>query len=325
MNIDYEVLEGWEKLPPDYNHLDVCGVAVDSDDNVFLFTRSDPRVIVYDRRGTFIRSWGETGIFTRPHSITIGPDDSVFTTDDADHSVRKFSPEGDALMVIGTPGKPARTGYDPEVGLASIKPGGGAFNRPTDVAVAHNSDIYVTDGYGNARVHQFTAEGEWKRSWGEPGKGPGQFNLPHGICIDLDGRVLVADRENDRVQIFSMDGDYLDQWNHIQRPTGLCIDNDGLVYVSSLWWPVGQESFSMGPIRSDLPGHISVLDRDGNILYRHISADRCRPGNFIAPHAIAADSRGDVYVGEVSHTFAVSRGLVPSGCHSFQKFVRKGR
>ena len=323
MYLDYEVLDGWEKIPPNYSHLDVCGVAVDSRDNVYLFARSDPRVIVYDSEGRFKHSWGETGIFTRPHGIAIGHDDSVYTTDDADHSVRKFAPDGTQLMVIGTPGTPSETGYDQAIGLSSIKPGGRFFNRPTDAAIADNGDIYVTDGYGNARIHQFDSDGVWIRSWGEPGTGPGQFNLPHGICIHPDGRIFVADRENDRVQIFGMEGNFLDQWNHIQRPTGLCIDGKGLVYVSSLWWPVGQVSYAHGPIRHDLPGHISVLDGKGNILLRWISADRCRSGNFIAPHSIAVDSHGDLYVGEVSHTFGSSRGLVPMGCHSFQKFVRK--
>ncbi len=318
----YEVLEGWEKLPPGYVHRDVDGVATDSQDRVYLMTRGDARVIVYERDGSFVASWGE-GIFTpRTHGITVGPDDLVYTVDDGDHTVRKFTPEGKQLMMIGIPGMAADTGYDGK-SLESIRRGGPPFNRPTDVAVAPGGDLYVADGYGNARVHRFTAEGKWIQSWGEPGTGPGQFNLPHGIRVAPDGRVLVADRENDRIQIFSPDGRYLDQWTHVQRPTDISIDRDGLVYVSELWWRVGQTSFVHGPIKHDLPGRVSVLDLLGNVLLRWTSADRCAPGNFIAPHTLCTDSRGDLYVGEVTHTFAVQHGLVPPDAHTFQKFLRK--
>ena len=108
----FKVIEGWEKLPAGYIHKDVDGVAVDSKDNVYLMTRQDARVIVYDREGRFLRSWGE-GLFTpRTHGIAIGPDDMVYTVDDGDHTVRKFTPEGKQVMMIGTPGKPSDTGYD---------------------------------------------------------------------------------------------------------------------------------------------------------------------------------------------------------------------
>jgi len=320
--IRYEVVEEWEKLPAGYRHLDVDGVAVDARDRVYLLTRSDARVIVYEPDGTFVRSWGEDIFTPRTHGIAVGPDGLVYTTDDGDHTVRKFTPAGEELMVIGTPGKPSDTGYDQQKGAGSIRRSGPPFNRPTGVAIAADGDIFVSDGYGNARIHRFTAEGKLRYSWGEPGTGPGQFNLPHGVCLDAAGRVLIADRENDRIQLFTQEGEYLDQWTHIQRPTDICVDRDGLIYVASLWWQVGQTSCVNGPIRHDLPGHISVLDADGNLLLRWISADRCAAGNFLAPHTICVDSRGDLYVGEVTHTFGVSRGLAPADCHTFQKFVR---
>ena len=320
----YEVIEGWEQLPAGYVHRDVDGVAVDSQDRVYLVTRSDARVIVYERDGTFVTSWGEDIFTPRTHGITVGPDDSVYTVDDGDHTVRKFTPEGEQIMVIGTPGVPSDTGYDKEKGLTSIARGGPPFNRPTNVAIASNGELYVCDGYGNARVHRFTADGKLVHSWGEPGTGPCQFNLPHGICVAADGRVLVADRENDRIQFFSPDGEYLNQWTHVQRPTDIVIDREGLIYVSSLWWRVGQHSFVNGPIRYDLPGHISILDPNGNVLLRWVSADRCAPGNFVAPHTLCVDSNGDLYVGEVTYTFGVATGLVPPDCHTFQKVARKG-
>ena len=318
----FQVFEGWEKLPEGYTHRDVDGVATDSRDRVYLLTRGDARVIVYERDGAFVTSWGENIFTPRTHGITIGPDDSVWTVDDGDHTVRKFTPEGEQRAIIGTPGVASDTGYDGK-SLTSIARGAAPFNRPTDAAIAPNGDLYVADGYGNARVHHFTAEGKLLRSWGEPGTGPGQFHLPHAVFVAPDGRVLVADRENDRIQLFSPEGEYLDQWTHVQRPTDIFIDREGLVYVSELWWRVGQTSFVHGPIRHDLPGRVSVLDLDGNLLLRWCSADRCAAGNFIAPHTLCVDSRGDLYVGEVTHTFAVKNGLVPADAHTFQKFVRK--
>lgn len=140
---------------------------------------------------------------------------------------------------------------------------------------------------------------------------------------DRGRRVFVADRENDKIQIFDLNGKYLDEWTHVQRPTDIFMDKDGLIYVASLWWQVGQKSLTKGPIRHDMPGHITVLDQDGNILLRWMSSDRTSPGNFVAPHCLCVDSRGDLYVGEVTYSFGVKKGVVPEDCHTFQKFVRQ--
>lgn len=317
----FEAIVGWEKLPPGYIHKDVDGVAVDSRDRVYLMTRQDARVIVYERDGSFVASWGE-GIFTpRTHGIAIGPDDMVYTVDDGDHTVRKFTSEGKQLMMLGTPGKFSDTGYDGKT-IASIKKGGPPFNRPTDVAVAPDGELYVCDGYGNARVHRFTADGKLIQSWGEPGIGPGEFHLPHGIGVSPDNRVFVTDRENDRIQIFSRDGQHLETWTHLQRPTDISFDKEGRVYVSELWWRAGQASFTHGKIQWDLPGGVRVLDLQGNVLLHWCSADREAPGNFVAPHTICVDSRGDLYVGEVTWTFGVNLGGVREDAHTFQKFAR---
>jgi len=317
----FKVIEGWEQLPAGYTHKDVDGVATDSQDNVYLMTRKDARVIVYDRSGRFLRSWGEQVFTPRTHGIAIGPDDSVYSVDDGDHTVRKFTPEGKQLMMIGKPGVCSDSGYDGK-DLSSIVRGAPPFNRPTDVAVASDGELYVCDGYGNARVHRFKADGTLIQSWGEPGVGPGQFHLPHGIGISPDNRVFVTDRENDRIHIYTRDGQLLDTWTHVQRPTDIFFDKEGRVFVSELWWRVGQSSFTHGKIKYDLPGGVRVLDLEGNLLLHWCSADREAPGSFVAPHTLCVDSRGDLYVGEVTDTFGVSRGGVRPDAHTFQKFAR---
>jgi sugar lactone lactonase YvrE len=320
--LSYQVVEGWEQLPKGYEHRDVAGVAVDAEDRVFLICRGDHPIMVYDHAGKFLSSWGEGQFTYRTHGITIGPDGSVYCTDDGNHTVRKFTPQGKLLMTLGTMDTPSDTGYDGKDTGTVARPGG-AFNRPTNLAVGPNGDLYVSDGYGNCRVHQFSPSGALKRSWGVPGKGPGQFFLPHGIATAADGRVFVCDRENDRIQIFSPDGEYLAEWTDTQRPTHLVFDPQGRAYVSELWWHKGQTSQRHGAITEPRYGRVSVLDRDGRVLTRWGTPDQAAPGSFAAPHGIAVDSRRNIFVAEVTWTFAVSRGLVESGCHTFQKFALK--
>ncbi len=324
----YKLVDGWEKLPKGYAHRDAVGVAVDQDDRVYVITRYDSRVLIFEPDGSFAGSWGEDVFTSNTHCIRFSFGGSVFTVDAGDHTVRKFSPGGKLEMVLGRANEPSETGYSPDglpdtyAKLATITHGGPPFNMPTGVAIAPNGEIYVSDGYGNARVHRFAPDGGLIQSWGGAGTGPGEFNLPHDIWVARDGRVFVADRENDRVQIFSPDGEFIDQWTHLQRPTGLFIDHDELVYVSELWWRVGQRSYAQGAIARDQPGRVSVLDLEGNLLSRWGGADRCAPGNFCAPHGICADSKGDVYVAEVTYTFAGKEGLAPADCHTLQKFAR---
>lgn len=324
----YRVAQGWEQIPEGFTHKDVVGVGVDSKDRVYLLTRSDPRVMVYERDGTFVASWAE-GLFTnRTHGIRIGPDDSVFCVDDGDHTVRKFSPTGELLLTLGTKGVASDSGYDKNLAnsdlwdrLVSIKRGAAPFNRPTNISVAPDGELYVCDGYGNARVHRFTADGKLIQSWGEPGTGPGEFYLPHDVWVLEDGRVLVADRENDRIQIFNRDGVYQSEWTHLQRPTGIFI-RDGRIYVSELSRRKGMKSFRLGEAKETLPGRVSILDLDGNLVHQWGGQDMAAAGNFYSPHTVCADSRGDLYVGEVVYTDWISKGLAPEGSHSFQKFEK---
>jgi len=328
----FEVVGGWEQLPAGYSHPDVADVAVDSTGRVYLFCRSEHPVLVYERDGRFVRSWGE-GVFTmRAHGITMAPDDTIWFTDDGDQTVRRFTRDGRLLQTIGTSGRASDTGYDGK-SVTSIARGGPPFNRPTNLAVAPDGDLYVSDGYGNARVHQFSAAGELRRSWGEPGSSPGQFMIPHSVTVHADGRVFVCDRENDRIQIFSPEGEFLAEWTDVQRPTKLVFDRRGLAIVAELTWREGLRSFRTGPIKRHRPSRIAMLDERGTVLARlgddgpvdetWGGADPCRDGNFCAPHGLALDPNSDLYVAEVTWTIGSSKGLVSSACHTLQKFVAR--
>lgn len=303
----YELVEGWAKLPEGWKFIDVCGLAIDSRDRVYVLNRGEHPVIVFDREGNLLTTWGE-GHFKRAHGAGIGPDGSIYCTDDGHHTVSKFTPEGKLLMELGTKDQPSDTGFVHTPGksltacLPTIKRGGPPFNRPTGVSLTSSGEIYVSDGYGNARVHKFSPNGKLLLSWGEPGDGPGQFRLPHSVLVDRQGRVWVPDRENRRIQIFDAGGKFLDQWTDLDRPTEVRIDNDGVVYVS------------------ELLQRVSIFAPNGKLLARWGSQGEDKTtALFVAPHTIAIDSRGDIYVGEVS----TASGGIDKGPRTVQKFARK--
>lgn len=306
----YELVEGWAKLPAGWSFLDIGGLAVDEADRLYVFSRSAHPVMVFSPSGDLVSSWGE-GVFTRPHGIRLGPDGSVYCTDDGSHVVLKLSREGRRLMTLGSKDRPSDTGYveqaDLLASLDTIKRGGPPFNRPTGVALSSSGDIFVSDGYGNARVHRFAADGRLMVSWGEPGTGIGEFRLPHNVWVDRHDRVWVPDRENSRIQIFDVSGAVLAQWTEVVRPTDVFIDKDDVVYIPEI-----------GHVGDAGPG-VSVFTIDGRLLSRW----GCTPADhgtdlFVSPHAIAVDSRGDVYVGEVAMTHAG----IDRGSRVVQKFAR---
>ena len=324
--VDYEVLRGWERLPEGWTFVEVAGVATDSDDRVYVFCRGEHPVIVLDPDGRFLNAWGE-GTFTNAHGISIGPDDTVYCADNMDHTVRIFRPDGTLVRTLGQVGVASDTGFS--AWKNPVERAAGPFNMVTNAAPAPDGRLYVADGYGNARVHVFSPEGEHLFSWGEPGTGPGQFRLPHGIAIDRSGQVYVADRENSRIQIFSSEGEYRTEWNHVLRPDDLCIDADENLYVAELGFRAGRMPRSMmAPSPGGVPEHrpparVSVLTLDGEVRAQFGSGgEPCDPGNFFAPHGIWADTRGDLYVGEVGMSAGAPAGLIPLDCHSLQKFVR---
>ena len=305
----YEEAADWAQLPDGWTFREVVDVAVDARDRVHVFTRGDHPVIIFEQDGRFVGAWGE-GLFVRPHGLTVLPGEDgaeiLYCVDDDGHWIGKFTLEGELLDQIGVRGEGAPKG--------SGKP----FNRPTKVALDPKSgELYISDGYGNARVHKYTADGRHLFSWGDYGTGPGQFNLPHSVCTDSVGKVYVADRENHRVQIFDDQGNYLEQWNNMHRPCGLHIEDD-IVYIGQL--PTHLH------VNADYPNIgacVTVHDLSGRQLARVGDAHSgVGPGQYTAPHSIAVDSRGDIYVGEVSYTAYVRRLGLDQEVRSFRKLVR---
>ena len=277
----YRVNEEWQQ-PPEWLEVKACAVSVDSEDRVYCFNRNDAHpIVVFDRDGKFLSSWG-AGLFKFPHAIRIvqeNGEDRVWLCDEHHNQFYKFTTDGKLLQTIGEKGARSETGVPAsEWGSAAYKQvthGGGPFNLPTDIAFAPDGSMFITDGYGNARVHKFSADAKYLFSWGEPGTAPGQFNLPHGVWIDSRGRVLVADRENDRVQVFDQSGKLLNVW-----PTKLVgvaffyVDDDDTVYVPE-----------------HNAGMVSILNLDGERLATWGDGPIMR-----SCHGIWCDSHKDLYV-----------------------------
>lgn len=306
-NFSYEVAEDWAQLPDGWSFKEVAAVGVDSRDCVYVFNRGSHPVMIFNRDGMFLRSWGED-IFKRAHGITMGPDDTVYCTDDYDHTVRKCTQEGRVLLTLGTSGDPA-TFHS-----------GHPFNRCTHVALCPTTgNIYVSDGYGNARVHKYDPNGKHLFSWGTSGTEPGQFNIVHNICTDSDGYVYVADRENQRIQIFNPQGRYQHQWINMAKPCGLYISNHRtqFCYVGELGAAISANEGAPG-----LGPRVSIYDLQGNVLARlGDTGPGNNPGRFLAPHGISVDSYGDIYVGEVSWTSVGSKLSPPKELRSLQKLI----
>lgn len=230
----YEVEPSWARLPNGAPFGIVCGVAVDSEDRVYVYARGEHPVTVFAPDRTFLGGWGQELILDA-HGIHIGPDDSIYLTDRDAHEVLKCRRDGSVLMRLGTRGAAAMEA---------------PFNHPTAVAVAADGDLFVTDGYANSRVHRFDAQGRHLMSWGSPGTGPGQFRVPHGIWVSHSGRVYVCDRDNSRVQVFDVEGRFLESWDDFFRPTSVFMDAERTVYVT------------------DLSSRLSVLTEDGRLITR---------------------------------------------------------
>ena len=267
----YELVPGWGQVPK----LGVAsGVACDSQDRVYVAVRDRPypdilsgAILVFDRDGKFLNSFGED-VVTTPHLIWIGEEDMIYYADGIDHTVRMFSLNGDLLNTLG--------GYEmgpAEVNLDRYKTTsapGEPFNQPTRAVLSRSGEMFVSDGYGQSRVHKMTPDGEVILSWGTPGTGPGEFDLPHNVTVDKNDRVLVLDRGNNRCQVFNTEGEYLTEWGDLRMPQDLFIDGDDVIHIAE-WEP---------------EGGVCVMTPDGNVIGRW---------GDLGGHGLWIDSRGDLY------------------------------
>ena len=264
----YTVQENWWRLPDGWEFGWIPAVAVDSQDRVYVYSRSEHPMVVFDRDGNFLTSWGDE-ILKDAHGIFIDAEDNIYCVERETHVMHKFTSDGELLMTLGTMDKPGAEGEP--------------FNLPTDFALGPDGEMYISDGYGNARIHKYSPDGELIKSWGNPGSGPGEFDLPHCVRVDPRNRLLVADRENNRIQFFTLDGDFIQEWTDLLHPDTIYIDEDDLVYIA------------------ELDQRITIMTLDGEVVSQWGSERGSTvPGEFLAcPHGIWVDSHGDVYVGEV--------------------------
>lgn len=245
----------------------VSGVACDSNDRVYVYNRSpQPAMLVFNADGSFLTEWGKD-IFQKPHGIWISPEDEIWTTDTIDHTVRRFSLDGQLIQTLGTVNQPGSAGTP--------------FNQPTRAVLSQSGELYVSDGYGQSRVHRMTTDGDVIVSWGAPGNGPGEFNLPHDVTVDHNDNVYILDRGNLRCQIFNNEGRFITEWTDLGSPNDLFIDSDNIIHIAE-----ARQS-------------ICIITLDGEIIGRWGEKGNA-PGQFSdSPHGIWIDSNGDIYVSEV--------------------------
>lgn len=263
--IDFEAVPNGSTLPEGLTLGACSAVDFDSQGKLYLFHRGTQPILCFDRDGKLVRSWGDD-LIGKAHGLRIDKENNVWVTDIGHHMAFKFSPTGKLLLGLGQLDKPG-DGTD-------------QFNQPTDIAFGPDGEFYVSDGYGNSRVLKFAANGKFLSSWGRKGKGPGEFNLPHSIVIDAKGRILVGDRENDRVQIFDSEGTLLEIW-HGFAPYGMEFGADGVLFVAD-----GRAN------------KVLQIDPTGKVVGSWGSKGD-GPGEFNLPHMLAVDPTGSLYVAEV--------------------------
>jgi DNA-binding beta-propeller fold protein YncE len=303
--IGYEEDVDWFKLPEGYTFTEAAGVAVDPQDNVYAIVRGDHPILVFDKDGKFLRSFGEGEFGPRSHAISYSPDGFLYAIDESQHAIQKLTLEGEHVMTLGNKGQAAEQW--------SNKP----FNRPTHIAVStRTAELFVSDGYANGAVHRFSPEGKHILSWGSAGSEPGQFLIPHNVVVDEDDHVYVADRLNHRVQVFNPDGKLLDTWGSIYTANAIAMDSEGTMYVGEL-----NGSYS----DLILGHHFYLYSKKGERLARLGAPDwGDNPDQFTAVHGCAVDSQKNLYVAEVSYTMRGRREDPPKTYRSLRRFHRAG-
>jgi DNA-binding beta-propeller fold protein YncE len=293
----YRTIENWAKLPEGRPWGSTAGVSVDRNGNIWVAERCGANscagsnlapILEFDPSGKLLTSFG-AGMLIFPHGITADRDGNIWVTDGdgkdgKGHQVFKFSPKGKVLLALGKPGV-AGAGED-------------TFNKPSAVAIAPDGDVFVADGHGgesNARIVKFSKDGKFIMTWGKKGSAPGELNIPHALAFDSKGRLFVADRGNNRIQIFDQSGKFIDQWQQFSRPSGLFIDRNDVIYVAD------SESGSVAKdhgawkrgirVGSAKDGSVSAFIPDPNTVPNFTGTS--------AAEGVAADAKGVIYGAEV--------------------------
>ncbi len=271
--LEYRVVPGWPELPKGWNFGECSGVDVDADDNVWVFHRGKRAVMQFDPGGRLIQAWEDVPVVAA-HGIRVGPEGNIWLVDVGGHAVLKCDRTGRIRMVIATAGH---------------RPGGQdakyAFNKPTALAFTPDGKFfYVSDGYGNSRVVRYSKDGVYQNHWGAKGTGDGEFNLVHDVCVDEKGRVYVADRTNQRIQVFDAEGRFLNKWTGIGSPWGLYyVKREKAIYMAD-----------------GVNNRIVKLNLDGQVLGVFGGFGKA-PGKLDFAHHLAVDSTGAVYVTEIKN------------------------
>lgn len=269
----------WPRLPEGWSLGETAGVALSPGRNVLLFHRGSHPILEFTPRGDFVRALGD-GLFVRPHAIRYDREGNLWAVDAGAHVVVRLDERGGVRMVLG------RRGHAAE--------GPDRFNQPTDAAFSSAGDIFVADGYGNSRIAKFNHNGQFVSAWGRKGSEPGEFNLPHAIVIDNRDRILVADRDNYRIQVFDTSGGFLDEWTGIGSPWGLDLAPDGHIWVADGY-----------------NNRILKLTPEGKIA-GFLGSGGKRPGEFNFAHHLACSRDGELYVAEILNWRAQKFTLSPT-------------
>jgi DNA-binding beta-propeller fold protein YncE len=271
--LPHKLVKDWAKLPAGWNFGECSGVAVDKDDNVWVFNRGKHPVVQFDRNGKMLRSWDEVPVVSS-HGIRVDNEGFVWLIDVAGHQVFKMTPEGKLVFRLGAVGgQPGANNDEKE-----------SFNRPTGITFAPNGDFFLSDGYVNSRVVKYNKSAEYITHWGTKGKGDGQFDLVHDVALDSRGRVYVADRTNQRVQIFDSNGKFLNKWTGIGAPWGLYyVDKEKAIYMC--------DGLNDRLVKLNLEGQVlGVLGSHGK-----------EQGKFDFVHNLGVDSAGSIYTVEIKN------------------------
>ncbi len=270
----YTLTSDWAQMPDAHPLGAVSALASDSAGDIYAFHRADPPIAIFDRNdGSFKSGWGNGG-FVYAHGFYI-EDDIVYLTDRDTSTCIMYTLDGKPIQMLGRNGVHSDTGC--EVAGALVPRAAGPFNYPAELVPSPSGDLYVADGYRNARIHRFDNDGRLKYSWGKPGKEhPYEFHLPHSLLVTRDDRVYVCDRENSRIQVFNTSGDFLTMWADTCRPTDIAETPEGDFVVSQL-----------APLDESHPPRVAIFDRDGNVLARWDSR---------SAHGIWCDAHGDIFL-----------------------------